>query len=271
MSTHFFMAECYRCGVPEEREKLFDAVSNKGVVKVCRRCANEDDHPLVQPVDLNKPEKVKSVYERLSAMANLDPVKHRVAVTELEREEEMKRQRGSSGGIRRPPIVPQTAYKKPEPRKDLIPNYHWTIMRARRAKKLSQKQLAENIGESEVLIKAAEEGMLMDNTDMFLRKLESYFGIKLRQGAGGNDSQFINTERLSDPTKQALMQKLENGKFDKDATQNLTIGDLKDAKEKKKESGGLFSFFRRKKEDSKPETDEKLPTSKEADDILYGK
>lgn len=84
------MAECYRCGISDEKERLFDAVSNKGVVKICRSCADEDNLPLVQPVDLTKPEKIKTVYERLSRMANLNPEEHKRKLIEMERQENIR-------------------------------------------------------------------------------------------------------------------------------------------------------------------------------------
>ena len=84
------MAECYRCGVSDERERLFDAVSNRGVVKICKSCANEDSLPLVQPIDLSKPEKTKTVYERLSRMANLNPEEHRKTMIEMERQKDIR-------------------------------------------------------------------------------------------------------------------------------------------------------------------------------------
>lgn len=43
---------------------------------------------------------------------------------------------------------------------DLIDNFNWAIMRARRAMHLSQQQLAEAIGESEAAIRRAEQGLL---------------------------------------------------------------------------------------------------------------
>ena len=36
-----------------------------------------------------------------------------------------------------------------KPRADLVDNFHWIIMRARRMKKLTQAQFAKEIGESE--------------------------------------------------------------------------------------------------------------------------
>ncbi|MCX6750749.1 MAG: hypothetical protein NTZ83_04785, partial [Candidatus Pacearchaeota archaeon] len=85
------MAECYRCGVSDERERLFDAISDKGFVKICKNCSQDEELPLVQPVDLNKPEKVKTVYERLSAMAHLDPEKHKRMLLEKAKEDSMRK------------------------------------------------------------------------------------------------------------------------------------------------------------------------------------
>lgn len=261
------MAECYRCGISDESERLFDAISGKGVVKICKKCANEEDLPLVQPVDLNKPERHQSVYERLSRMANLDPEKHRIKLVELERERSLSRQRGGTSGRREPTLksVVDANFekKKSQLRGDLINNYHWILMRMRRAKKLTQKQLAENIGESEIAVRTAEEGKLLNDTDVLVRKLENYFGVKLRKGEGAYSS-----ERAD---KKALLEKIENGKFDSDATENVTIGDLKEAKEKKEKSGGLFSFFKKSKKEESKNEDEKGLSDEEADEILYGK
>ena len=85
------MAECYRCGVSDEDERLFDAISAKGVIKICKNCSMEEDLPIIQPVDLNKPERVKSVYERLSNMAKLDPEKHRKMILDRAREDAVRK------------------------------------------------------------------------------------------------------------------------------------------------------------------------------------
>jgi ribosome-binding protein aMBF1 (putative translation factor) len=280
------MAECYKCGVSDEHERLFDAISNKGVVKICRNCSDNEEFPLIQPVDLNKPEKTQSVYERLSAMAKLDPEKHRKMIVEREKEDALKRRRQLFGRDQATTLkdVIDTNFdkKRLQQRTDLIPNFHWVIMRTRRSKKLTQKQLAENIGESESLVKSAEEGVILNNADVFLRKLESYLGIKIRTGEG--------TYSTEDPAKKDALEKLEKeGNFDNKTTENLTIADLQEAKKKKEgeESGGFFSFLRRnrkKEEDtsenseeekdeakSKEGKEENTLSDKEADEILFGK
>lgn len=258
------MAECYRCGISDENERLFDAVSGKGVVKICRSCADEDNLPLIQPVDLTKPEKTKTVYERLSAMANLNPEEHKRKLIEMERQENIR------FGRTRTEKRPETNLKgavssnfekiKPKPRTDLVTNFHWVIMRARRAKKLTQKQLAESIGEQESIVASAEAGTIMNDADTFVRKIESYLGVKLRK------------EGTEDAAKKEIKEKFEKeGNFDKTTTENLTIGDLKEIKEKKKSEGGLFSFFKKNKnkEEAKPEAKDKDMSDEEVDDILF--
>jgi len=253
------MTECYRCGVSDERERLFDAVSNRGVVKICKSCANEDSLPLVQPMDLSKPEKTKTVYERLSAMANLDPQKHRQMVNEREKEDSMRRSRLDFDRKKRTSLNDITEANlqknKPQPRTDLVNNFHWTIMRARRAKKLTQKQLAENIGELESVIKNAEEGTILDNADSLIMKLETYLGVKLRK---------------EDAAKREIREKFEReANFDPATVENLTISDLQEIKKKKESEnpGGFFSFFKRnKKEEAKPEEKNEL-SGEEAEDV----
>jgi len=275
----FLMVECYRCGVSDERERLFDAISGKGVVKICKVCANEDSLPLVQPMDLNKPEKTKTVYERLSAMAKLDPEKHRKILIEKERQEAMRAHRE---GIERRQntnlknvIDTNFEKNKPKPRTDLINNFHWIIMRARRSKKLTQKQLAENIGESESIVKSAEEGTILNNADTFVRKLESYLSVRLRKGEGSSSEgpRFVNMEKSEDPARREIREKFEKeANFDSKTAEVLTISDLQEIKKKKEADGskGFFSFLRRdkKKNESKSEKNEDL-SDEEVEDILF--
>ncbi|MGY4884538.1 MAG: helix-turn-helix domain-containing protein [Nanobdellota archaeon] len=279
------MAECYKCGVSDERERLFDAISNKGLVKICKHCSGDEDLPLIQPVDLNKPEKTKSVYERLSAMANLDPEKHKKVLAEKAQEDSLKRYRQNREKIRQDTslksvIDSRFEKNKPQPRTDLVPNFHWVIMRARRSKKLTQKQLAENIGEPENLIVSAESGTIFANAESLVRKLENYLGIKLRKGESeysstSGQSKFVKPGIAEDPERREIREKFEKeGKFDSKTTENLTIGDLKEIDKKKESEGskGFFSFFKRKKKSEVENTkDEEELSEEETNEILYGK
>jgi ribosome-binding protein aMBF1 (putative translation factor) len=278
------MTECYRCGVSDERERLFECISNKGVIKLCRNCSNSEGLPLIQPVDLNKPEKVKSVYERLSDMANIDPEKHRSMLLEKAKQDSMrrykqdryKRQETTLKNV----IDSNFEKKKPQPRTDLITNFHWVLMRTRRAKKLTQKQLAENIGEPESAIVNAENGVILNNADSLVRKLENYLGVKIRNV----ESPYSQTPRLvkpgisESPEAREAREKFEReGKFDNKTAENLTISDLQEIKKKKESesSGGFFSFFkknRKKEENSEEDASKEEDLSKEeSDEILFGK
>jgi ribosome-binding protein aMBF1 (putative translation factor) len=273
------MTECYRCGIPEERERLFDAISNKGVVKICRSCADEESLPLIQPMDLNKPEKTKTVYERLSRMANLDPEKHKRSLVEMERQENIRfgkarterRQETNLKGI----VDSNFEKNKPKPRTDLVDNFHWVIMRARRSKKLTQKQLAENIGESEAIVKNAEEGIVLNNADTFVRKLESYFGIKLRKGESPYSTEgpkFVHAGE--DPAKREIRERFEKeNKFDSATNEALSIADLQEIKKKKEAENpkGFFSFLKRNKKEEEPQKEDKEMSDEEVEDILFRK
>lgn len=277
------MAECYRCGVSDERERLFDAISNKGLIKICKNCSNDEGLPLIQPVDLNKPEKTRSVYERLSDMAKIDPAKHRSMLLEKAKQDSMRRY----DKTRRPEttlkgVIDNNFEKsKPKPRTDLVPNFHWIIMRARRSKKLTQKQLAENIGEPESSIISAESGALLSNSDSLVRKLENYLGVKIRNVESpyaSDSSRFVKPGINEDAATREARERFEKeGKFNKETAENLNISDLQDIDKEKgsEKSGGLFSFFKRKKKKQEnPEDSSKSEeeiSDEEADKILFGK
>ncbi len=64
----------------------------------------------------------------------------------------------------------------------MVDNFHWIIMRARRARKLTQKQFAEAIEESEEAIKMAEKGVLAKNDLVLVNKIENHLELL---GIGG--------------------------------------------------------------------------------------
>ena len=270
------MQECFKCGVSGERELLFDAISGKGVVKVCRNCAEEEGLPLVSGAYEDRPERTKSVYERLSSMARLDPEKHRRMIKE--REEVVKRQRQDKT---LKDIVDENfskkTYLKSKPREDLIENFHWILMRVRRARKLTQKQLAEDIGETEAVIKMAEEGFIPENSDTLVKKLENYFTIRLFREDNPYPLTFPAFSKVGireDPAKQKIREKLEKeGDFDSKEVESLTISDLQEIKRKKESEGkGIFSFLRKNKKEKTENSESKEELSdEEANEILFGK
>lgn len=64
---------------------------------------------------------------------------------------------------------------------ELVENFHWQIIRARKNNNLSRKQLATMIHEPEAMVKAIEYGTLPANNFIIINKLQEALGIKLRK------------------------------------------------------------------------------------------
>lgn len=174
--------ECYICGVSDERTKLFDAVVKEGLVKVCENCSIKENIHIIRRVEnlqVKETEQSQTVYEKLSKMAGVDPKEHKAKFGSPS-----SRKITNLNDLRKNKKEKELSYSKlnqinSEFKDDLIRNYHWAIFKARRAMKLTQKQLAEAISETEESIKYIERGVLPDNYQAFIKKIESCLGITL--------------------------------------------------------------------------------------------
>ena len=188
--------ECFICGINGENAVLFSAIVQEGVVPVCEECSIKEKILVIKRVgQLRESERNLTVYERLSQMAGLDPVGHKEKIIKEERIELKRQERrkptgptGVSSGVKKDLSFPNLKQIKPQFEKGLIRNYHWTIFNARRAMKLTQKQLAEEIGEPEASVKLVERGILPDNYLPFVRKLQTYLRIALFDNQFKKDS-----------------------------------------------------------------------------------
>jgi len=203
-----FMDECVKCGISGEVTRLFDAISNEGIVKFCNNCLSGEHIPVLRrPTTLQLKDAEKkpgNTREMLSQMQEQHPIHIKTKKELLERQETTLRdivERNFESSL--------PGSQKPRP--DLIHNFHWVIMRARRARKVTQKQLAEEIAESEIAIKMAEKGTLPEDDNKIIEKLENYLRINIRKKV---------------PKKEELPKK--NLSFDKSTTENLTISDLQE-------------------------------------------
>jgi len=209
--------ECFKCGVSDKDADLIEAISGKGIVHVCERCFFEEGIPAVKRKGSFVPgsEKSLTVYERLSHMSGTDK-KTASKKSELFRlqSSDLKSSADKNSGV-------QLA-RWARPRKDLIENFHWVIMRVRRSKKMTQAQFAEAIGEPESSIRTAEEGVIYENNDRLVSKIENYLRIKI----------------LKDEFRDALapLPDVKRLSFDDKTAKTLTIADLRELK-KKKEAG----------------------------------
>lgn len=211
--------KCFKCGISGNDARLLDAITPKGIVKVCERCAQEEGIPIIKrptTFQLKESEKKPTFKEKFSSVSKPEPKKEERNLKEI-----VDKNYESS------------VSKDKKPRPDLVDNFHWIIMRARRLKKISRKKLAEEISEAESAIEMAEQGILPEDDYRLVNKLESFLGVKIRK------------------SNQSLIQKPEPArvlKFDREATKTLTIADLKRMKEERE--GETFSEEKFKLEDS---------------------
>lgn len=212
------MDECFKCGISSDRIRLFDAISDEGIVKGCSKCIEEEKLPLMRKpttIQLKEEErKTPSVYDRLKKVSGYSE--------ETKKTSEVEKQNISLKNLVDRNYV-STFKENTKPRTDLIDNFHWVIMRTRRKKHLTHKQVAEQIGEAEVAIKMAEQARLPEDDYIFIKKLENFLGINLRKNPEFERKQIEMEAR-------APARILD---FNPASLRDLTISDLKEMKAKR--------------------------------------
>ena len=247
------MNECFKCGVSGEKARLFDVIASEGIVKICNNCSSEENLPLIKKpttFQIKESEKQRTFQEKIStALANKTPVR--------------KNDLSDKKNVSLRDIVDKnlkiSLSENIRPRPDLIDNFHWVIMRMRRARHISREQFAKDLGESETLIKMIEQGILPEDDNKIINKIEGYFGMKLRK------SKF---EVKGEPREKELS-------FDSVGVNNLTISDLKEMKEKKEEK--IFSKsvevwkgdIEVDSEEKEKEEEERDFSQKDTDDLIF--
>ena len=202
--------ECSVCGISGEKTRLLDVISLKEIVKVCEACSKAEDMPVLRrptTFQLKESEKKQRIYPRESEK------EAEKAETEAKTEITLKEIADRN--------YEERISQEKKPRPDLVDNFHWVIMRARRLKKLTQEQLAEEILESTSAIKMAENGILPEDDYRLVNKLESFLGIRIVK-----DEAKAKSMKIQEQPARVL-------KFDVKAMQDLTISDLKEMKEGK--------------------------------------
>ena len=251
------METCFFCGVPSNKAKLFDAIAKEGIVKVCEKCASEKQLVIINkptPLQVEESKKKQNFYQRAALYLNKN--EKRISLEKRQQEVNLRE------------IVDRNyekkALKDSSTRPEMVHNFHWIIMRARRMRKLTQEQLAKEIGEPEAAIKMAEQGLLPEDNYKLVNKIENYLGIKI----------------ISPEFKEEILQQSSKElSFDINETKTLTIDDLRKMKEEKdkkaEDERPEFEKERQKEEEhelEKPVSSSKGDVSKEEiDSILFRK
>ena len=244
--------ECFKCGVPEDRAFLYEVISPKGIVRVCRKCSHDLDFPMIktstdfEEKGAKKRSSVREIMERLSGVKH-SPSKQK----ELEKQDSHLKKIVEEN-------LEEIIRASPLPTDEFVDNFHWAIMRARRREKLTQTELARKIHESEIAVKLVEQGIVSEQTPGLVKKLEAYLNVRIRKEMWSPPEKKEIPERAREfqrPGETAISMKpqVDLG-FDPMSSGNMTIGELRAMKEEKE----------------KP-LDEQNLDDQEIDDLLFGR
>jgi len=161
---------CERCDADGNEVRLFDAIYEGRMISVCERCSIVENIPVVKKPDasqLKESEQGEGVFDRMKRLSGIrEPEKEETFFQEDKLKE----------------LDSHPELERPETEKlNLIEHFHWEVMKNRRRKGLSQKQLAENLGESEIAVQMIEKGKMPENAESLIRKLEQIFQIRLKK------------------------------------------------------------------------------------------
>lgn len=211
------MNECARCGASGENVKLNHVISSTGIVKLCDECAASENLPVVK----------RPTEEQLNSVHRTVSVRDR-----LENMNKTKLMAGKDVSLRE--IVDRKFKAKGLSHPDLIENFHWTIQRIKRARKITREEFAKAIGESDATVRMIEQGFIPENNYQLISKIENYLKVNLRKpGASG----FPNAEKfkLDSSLNEKEIPKELPKKFNQEETKKFRISDLLGMKKKQEE------------------------------------
>ncbi len=227
---------CFKCERGVNEVKLLDAIDGNEIVKICEECAFSESMPIIRmpnTTQLKESEKPYSVYERLRRMSGM-PDKENPEVKAVMRKItdanlDYLRQKSKEKEI----DEKYNLAKKKNIPLNLVDNFNWHIIMARKKRKLSRKQVAEALGESETAIKMVENKELPDDYLRLINKFEQFFGIVLKkEGENIPASRGISVrERLEKMQKQEKPAVVLN--FSRESLNKITIADLKEIRDRK--------------------------------------
>jgi|TARA_Y100000034_G_scaffold132636_1_gene196107 ribosome-binding protein aMBF1 (putative translation factor) len=226
------MEYCSKCQAPETMVILFDAVLPEGIVKICGKCSTNEDIPIIKETILQE-EKFQEELKIQDRLAKISGVK----LEERKSDENLKQIDENLRETVKENFVKDLTFDL-NLKKELIDNFHWIVMRARRMKHLTQEQLAREIQEPEEVIKMIEKGDVPQRRNI-IRKLENHLNIVITNG-------FRDERQQEDSIPIRTSGNEENKDFNIKDMSNLTIADLQEMrnKEKKLKEGELNESFK---------------------------
>ena len=206
------MKKCFFCGAKDVR--LFDAVTDNGIVKICSKCSFNENVPVV-----HKPTtfQLKEAEKKRPSFSERAEEERKEIVEERNKRSALQEQNLTLKDIINKNYKPNIS-KNEKPRLNLVDNFHWIVMRARKKMHLTSSQVAEGISESEAAIKMIESGVLPEDDYKLINKLENFLRIRIREN--GEDISIMEKEPIR------VLNFKEN-------LNNLTIADLQRIKKER--------------------------------------
>jgi len=185
---------CFICGDEGMRGKMLDVISDSGLVQVCEKCAKLTDLPIIKRSE-EIATRTDQALGRASAARSNDPYRinpprmnlgetsQSQRVEELRKSQQQRRSiiTPSYSGVSLRSLV-DSKYDgdkhNVKQRSDLISNPHWTIMKVRRDKHITQEKMARDMKISMETLKKIEMGAQALDDDL-VGKFEVYLGISL--------------------------------------------------------------------------------------------
>lgn len=197
--------KCYFCDRKYGDVKLFDAISGEEIIKICESCSFTEDIPIIKKpssIQLKEAERPYTVYERLARSAGLGNLAKEKRDKEIETKTAQVVAKGITlDNLRKPrdfrrvgdSTVEMIRVEKPI---NLVDNYHWYLQRARRARGLTIKQLADAIGEAEITVKMIEYAQLPSDYEKVLRKIQQFLRVDFEKGKFFADRKFEESQPI---------------------------------------------------------------------------
>ena len=163
------MQSCDICGITSTEVRIFDAIYDLRMTTLCERCSIIENIPIIKtpnPEQLKESETTR-VSDRMNDLSGIRPPEKDETFFKEDRLKELDSN-------------PELELPEKE-HLNLVDNYHWEIMKQRRRRGLSQRQLAESLGESEIAIQMIENNKLPDNAKTIINKLEQVFQTNLKK------------------------------------------------------------------------------------------
>lgn len=249
--------ECNKCGTSDQYRIYYDVLSPEGVITLCKVCCNSESYPIIRKkgyFESPPVEKRQSVFERMQRISGV-----KVNGNNLENNEKMNE---FNQNLRKmvEDNVGNDVSSSLLSTEDMVDNFHWVVMRARRSKKMTIEQFARELREPIAVLRMVEEGKIPSSNPNIIRKIESFLGIRLRK-----DTLIYEKEALSEQEyKKPVGIEGTDLSFDPATAKRITISDLKRMKEEKE------AEFSSNKYPEKKMSEEKL-SDEDIEDIIFGR